>query len=381
MSVSNNSVYFNGKTNTECDDIVFSIDKQCFEIITEFLDTDVYDENEIDSLYTRAIQSIDTEENQSNFKPILFPDIKRDIMQHHSIPSFKVGIINYIAPFSSVVIHLLLLAILGKTLQANITSKTVHFKKLEQDNLSKIQLTSVHLVYSQAAPNINSVPKPVPKLQVIDEVINSSNSNKPESQMTNVRQENIVEYAEKELSASASPLSEPDLEMAIEQKRNQQGGKVDKVQPNSDFEFVEQQNMTRLQLATKSKQNGLQNQLNFSSSTSKYTDVYNRNRLNRLIQVQQAERNVAKGSLSEMDPQVTYLDKFKDTTPAIEQGHTYNHKLDPSRIVKQGDYCYREVNLATQINPHATGLGYKKFCGEDKIKQQLRDAIDKRTIK
>ncbi|QBF84696.1 hypothetical protein EXU30_19965 [Shewanella maritima] len=58
--------------------------------------------------------------------------------------------------------------------------------------------------------------------------------------------------------------------------------------------------------------------------------------------------------------------------------HTYDHQFDPMRVVRKGDYCYREVDLATQINPHQKGLGFAKFCGEDEQKKQLELSLEKR---
>ncbi|WP_445775218.1 hypothetical protein [Shewanella sp.] len=109
-------------------------------------------------------------------------------------------------------------------------------------------------------------------------------------------------------------------------------------------------------------------------ATSQYMRQHDNQQFEQLIGEQTALKNMPIGTMSEMDAPLDFI----ELTPQLDtsQPHTLNHKLDPNRIVKQGDYCYRVVNLATQVNPHGWGLGFAEFCGEDKQKQQLTEAIN-----
>ncbi|MGI2171202.1 hypothetical protein ACROAE_13615 [Shewanella sp. MF05960] len=99
-------------------------------------------------------------------------------------------------------------------------------------------------------------------------------------------------------------------------------------------------------------------------AATQYLQQHNNQQLEQLIGAQTAAKNKPVGSLSEMDTEVEFIELIPNIDTS--QPHTLNHKLDPNRIVKQGDYCYRVVNLATQVNPHGWGLGFAEFCGEDK---------------
>ncbi|MGZ9898394.1 hypothetical protein [Shewanella gaetbuli] len=98
-----------------------------------------------------------------------------------------------------------------------------------------------------------------------------------------------------------------------------------------------------------------------------------------MVQNQHADANKPVGSMSVMDPELEFIEIEQATDP--QQIHTFNHRLDPNRIVKQGDYCYKVVKLATQINPHAWNYGFAEFCGEDEIQQALDSSISFRVNK
>ncbi|MGX9463428.1 hypothetical protein ACWXWU_19690 [Shewanella sp. A14] len=113
--------------------------------------------------------------------------------------------------------------------------------------------------------------------------------------------------------------------------------------------------------------------------SKQYIQQHNDDELERLISSQTALTKKPSGTMSEMDPQLDFIVLEPDID--ISQPHTFDHKLDPNRIVKQGDYCYRVVELPTQINPHGHGLGFAEFCGEDKQKKQLTKSINNRINK
>jgi hypothetical protein len=111
-------------------------------------------------------------------------------------------------------------------------------------------------------------------------------------------------------------------------------------------------------------------------ATSHFIQQNNITALDTLIGSQTALQNKPTGTMSEMDPNLDFIELAAEID--ISQPHTFNHRLDPNRIVKQGDYCYRVVELATQVNPHGWGLGFATFCGEDKVKKQLTESINNR---
>ncbi|RPA64165.1 hypothetical protein EGC86_02530 [Shewanella frigidimarina] len=108
-------------------------------------------------------------------------------------------------------------------------------------------------------------------------------------------------------------------------------------------------------------------------ATSHFIQQNNIAALDTLIGSQTALQNKPTGTMSEMDSNLDFIELAPEID--ISQPHTFNHRLDPNRIVKQGDYCYRVVELPTQVNPHGWGLGFAEFCGEDQIKKQLTEAI------
>ncbi|MBB1437304.1 hypothetical protein H5202_01215 [Shewanella sp. SG41-4] len=111
-------------------------------------------------------------------------------------------------------------------------------------------------------------------------------------------------------------------------------------------------------------------------ATSHFIQQNNIAALDTLIGSQTALQNKPTGTMSEMDSNLDFIELAPEID--ISQPHTFNHRLDPNRIVKQGDYCYRVVELPTQVNPHGWGLGFATFCGEDQVKKQLTEAIRKR---
>jgi hypothetical protein len=111
-------------------------------------------------------------------------------------------------------------------------------------------------------------------------------------------------------------------------------------------------------------------------ATSYFIQQNNIAALDTLVGSQTALQNKPTGTMSEMDLNLDFIELAAEID--ISQPHTFNHRLDPNRIVKQGDYCYRVVELATQVNPHGWGLGFATFCGEDQVKKQLTEAIRKR---
>ncbi|GIU18536.1 hypothetical protein [Shewanella sp. MBTL60-007] len=115
-----------------------------------------------------------------------------------------------------------------------------------------------------------------------------------------------------------------------------------------------------------------------SQFTQSYLEKQKASQLDALI-IDKAEQYTQKRSLSEMDADMQEL-----IFPEVEKYSkviTTDHRLDPNRIVRHGDTCYRIVKVPTQLNPYAENIGYPFNCGGDKIKKAINDAISARLEK
>lgn len=119
-----------------------------------------------------------------------------------------------------------------------------------------------------------------------------------------------------------------------------------------------------------------------SSSMSLFTQQYfERQREQALdaLVIEQADKFTRKSNMSEMSPEMEVLfvpnaDDFGGTT-------SLDLPLDPNRIVRKGDTCYRVVQVGTQVNPYAENLGFPINCSGKKINQAIDDAIQSRLNK
>ncbi|EGT3627600.1 hypothetical protein FAP94_14585 [Morganella morganii] len=119
-----------------------------------------------------------------------------------------------------------------------------------------------------------------------------------------------------------------------------------------------------------------------SSSMSLFTQQYfERQREQALddLVIEQADKFTRKSNMSEMSPEMEVLfvpnaDDFGGTT-------SLDLPLDPNRIVRKGDTCYRVVQVGTQVNPYAENLGFPFDCSGKKINQAIDDAIQSRLKK
>ncbi|MCL1096990.1 hypothetical protein [Shewanella gelidii] len=81
-------------------------------------------------------------------------------------------------------------------------------------------------------------------------------------------------------------------------------------------------------------------------------------------------------SLSEMDGEVIFLDLPK--RDQWQASRSFDSAVDPNRIIKQGNTCYRIVKNPTPINPNAENLGYPFRCDGKTDLTDLKLAIQKR---
>ncbi|QYJ91718.1 hypothetical protein [Shewanella halotolerans] len=111
-----------------------------------------------------------------------------------------------------------------------------------------------------------------------------------------------------------------------------------------------------------------------SAATGDYMARHRQEQLDKLVE-HAADKATQKKSMSEMDGKMRVLALPKENE--YETAITLDSKVDPNRIVKIGDTCYRVVSVATPINPHGENLGFPFKCGGDKVKQAIKDSLDK----
>ena len=112
--------------------------------------------------------------------------------------------------------------------------------------------------------------------------------------------------------------------------------------------------------------------------TQQYFERQREQALDDLV-IEQADKFTRKSNMSEMSPEMEVLfvpnaDDFGGTT-------SLDLPLDPNRIVRKGDTCYRVVQVGTQVNPNAENLGFPINCSGKKINQAIDDAIQSRLNK
>lgn len=119
-----------------------------------------------------------------------------------------------------------------------------------------------------------------------------------------------------------------------------------------------------------------------SSSMSLFTQQYfERQREQALddLVIEQADKFTRKSNMSEMSPEMEVL--FVPNADDFAGRTSLDLPLDPNRIVRKGDTCYRVVQVGTQVNPYAENLGFPFDCSGKKINQAIDDAIQSRLNK
>lgn len=119
-----------------------------------------------------------------------------------------------------------------------------------------------------------------------------------------------------------------------------------------------------------------------TSSVNRFTQSYlakqRASQLDSLV-IERAAKYTQQRSLSEMDGDMQEL-VFPEVD-TYSKVATTDHVLDPNRIIRKGDTCYRIVKIGDQINPYAETIGFPFNCGGDKVKKAINDAIAARLNK
>nr|WP_320126072.1 hypothetical protein [uncultured Shewanella sp.] len=192
-----------------------------------------------------------------------------------------------------------------------------------------------------------------------------------------------VEAEKVELGKVKPDTVKPDITQSSQSQSSAQSevqpAEVTAKKPTNMFDATE----IKPQLGTKSSPTAEgESTIATSSSMSLFTQQYfERQREQALDDLvsEQADKFTRKSNMSEMSPEMEVLfvpnaDDFGDTT-------SLDLPLDPNRIVRKGDTCYRVVQVGTQVNPYAENLGFPFDCSGKKINQAIDDAIQSRLNK
>lgn len=112
--------------------------------------------------------------------------------------------------------------------------------------------------------------------------------------------------------------------------------------------------------------------------TQQYFERQREQALDDLV-IEQADKFTRKSNMSEMSPEMEVL--FVPNADDFSGPTSLDLALDPNRIVRKGDTCYRVVQVGTQVNPYAENLGFPFDCSGKKINQAIDDAIQSRLNK
>ena len=122
-----------------------------------------------------------------------------------------------------------------------------------------------------------------------------------------------------------------------------------------------------------------QAQLDFSSNALKSArKVLQHSQQQALQQLSQqyADKATGRKSLSEMDGEMEVL--WVNDADDFNKVASLDLPLDPNRIVKDGDTCYRVVKVPTPLNPNAENLGFPFKCGQTEMEKALKEAVASR---
>lgn len=112
--------------------------------------------------------------------------------------------------------------------------------------------------------------------------------------------------------------------------------------------------------------------------TQQYFERQREQALDDLV-IEQADKFTRKSNMSEISPEMEVL--FVPNADDFSGPTSFDLALDPNRIVRKGDTCYRVVQVGTQVNPYAENLGFPFDCSGKKINQAIDDAFQSRLNK
>ncbi|WP_394201882.1 hypothetical protein [Shewanella waksmanii] len=120
------------------------------------------------------------------------------------------------------------------------------------------------------------------------------------------------------------------------------------------------------------------NNHNVSSFTQSYMQKQHQQAMDALV-ADSAASYTSKKSMSALTADMLVLEL--PTIDFYDTALTLDNELDPNRVVKIGDTCYRIAKVPTPLNPHAENIGFPFNCTGDKVKKAIQAAVAKRLQK
>lgn len=236
-----------------------------------------------------------------------------------------------------------------------------------------------YLYFSQPSPKpLTSVPEALAEEAIIQskeaiEVKKADSSKRSEPQKTEQQNTEPQEQAAEEpLQETEQVAVQDQKEQSIPKTRAQSVKSIDRViekTKNAAVSAPERTNDFKPQPAE-------QAQLDFSSSALKSArKVLQHSQQQALQQLSQqyADKATGRKSLSEMDGEMEEL--WVNDADDFNKVASLDLPLDPNRIVKDGDTCYRVVKVPTPLNPYAENLGFPFKCGQTEMEKALKEAV------
>ncbi|MEL4391885.1 hypothetical protein [Shewanella algae] len=239
-----------------------------------------------------------------------------------------------------------------------------------------------YLYFSQPSPKpLTPVPEALaeeaitqPKEAIEVNKADSSNSTEPqktEPQNTEQQKQAAEESEQETEQVAVQDLKEQSIPKTQAQSFKPIGRVIEKTK-NAAVPAPERANDFRSQPAE-------QAQLDFSSSALKSArKVLQHSQQQALQQLSQqyADKATGRKSLSEMDGEMEVL--WVNDADDFNKVASLDLPLDPNRIVKDGDTCYRVVKVPTPLNPYAENLGFPFKCGQTEMEKALKEAVASR---
>ncbi|GAB1133572.1 MAG: hypothetical protein WLagBPW_36280 [Shewanella algae] len=239
-----------------------------------------------------------------------------------------------------------------------------------------------YLYFSQPSPKpLTPVPEALeeeaitqPKEAIEVKKADSSNRSEPqknEQQNTEPRKQAAEESAQETEQVAVQDQKEQSIPKTRAQSVKPTGRVIEETK-NAAVPAPERANDFRPQPAE-------QAQLDFSSSALKSArKVLQHSQQQALQQLSQqyADKATGRKSLSEMDGEMEVL--WVNDADDFNKVASLDLPLDPNRIVKDGDTCYRVVKVPTPLNPYAENLGFPFKCGQTEMEKALKEAVASR---
>ncbi len=239
-----------------------------------------------------------------------------------------------------------------------------------------------YLYFSQPSPKPSTpVPEALaeeaitqPKEAIEVKKADSSNSTEPqktEPQKTEPQKQVAEESVQETEQVAVQDLNEQSIPKTRAQSVTSIGRVIEETN-NAAVSAPERANDFRPQPAE-------QAQLDFSSNALKSArKVLQHSQQQALQQLSQqyADKATERKSLSEMDGEMEVL--WVNDADDFNKVASLDLPLDPNRIVKDGDTCYRVVKVPTPLNPYAENLGFPFKCGQTEMEKALKEAVASR---